>query len=449
MHADPKTQSYWTVLPPLPLHGLGSAMVESLAHYVRRIAWVAGISASRLMSYSGTGPLGKSAHEEATASRGLTLGRPEGRVLTLERLTGVEQLRYGTFWVLKNVAGPLFLGRPISHRRWCPECYAEWDPEQSYEPLIWSIGLLSCCPKHRCRLEDRCASCGALQPAGISLSHRRRCVQCSTGLTDMRRSVVLLSARDAWIDQQLCQLVELCSTVRQEPFPEETYPTYIKELLAQAREYENLPVSLQSTVRLQSGNGSIRKPSLRAMLRMCALQGVSVCDMLRAPREAASAPLIDLWKDHAAPSLRNESRNEKAGIAQDLLTSLLNRCRASYLPPMDAVLREWGLGRALVRDANVELYERYEVRYREQAGTVAKIRLADAFQAALRDVADLPLHRLRRGTLWDKPDPIAKTAHISQDEAASVFFSALVYTHLRRRAQARLASARQKFPHAK
>jgi hypothetical protein len=445
MHADPKTQPHWTVLPPLPLHGLGSAMVESLAHYVRRIAWISGISASRLMAYSGTGPLGKSAHEEATASRDLTLGRPEGRVLTLERLTGVEQLRYGTFWVLKNVAGPLFLGRPISHRRWCPECYAEWDPEQSYEPLIWSIGLLSCCPKHRCRLEDRCASCGALQPAGISLEHRRCCVQCKRRLVDVRDPVEL-SARDAWIDQQLCQLVELCSTVGQESFPEETYPTYIKELLAQAMGYENLPVSLQSTVRLQSGNGSIRKPSLRAMLRMCALQGVSVCDMLWAPREAASVPLIDLWNDHAAPSLRDELRNEKPGIAQDLLVSLLRRCRACYLPPMDVVLSELGISRALVRDANVELYERYEARYREQAGTVAKIRLADAFQIALRDVADIPLHRLRRGILWDKPEPIAKAAHISQDEAASVFFSALIYSRLGRRAQVRLASAGQKSP---
>lgn len=447
MNADLKNQPYWTVLPPLPLHGLGSAMVESLGHYVRRIAWVAGISASRLMAYSGAGPLEKSDREEATHSRDLTLGRPESRILTLERLTGVELLRYGTFWVLKNVAGPLFLGRPVSHRRWCPECYAEWNPEQSYEPLIWSIGLLSSCPKHGCRVEDRCTSCGANQPAGISLSHRRRCVQCSRSLVDVRRLAVL-SARDAWIDEQLCQLVELCSTVGQEPFPEETYSTYIKGLLAQVRKNENLPAALQSTMRLQDGGQAIRKPSLRAMMRMSALQGVSVCDMLLAPRVAASVPLIDLWKDHAAPSLRNEARNEKAGVAQDLLTSLLNRCRACYLPSMDIVLRELGVSRALVRDANVELYERYEARYREQAGTVAKIRLADAFQAALRDVADLPLHRLRRRTLWDKPDLIAKVAHISQDEAASVFFSALVYTRLSRRVQAHLASGRPKFPRA-
>lgn len=445
MHADPKTQPYWTVLPPLPLHGLGGAMVESLAHYVRRIAWVSGISASRLMAYSGTEPPGKSAHEEAITSRDLTLGRPESRILILEQLTGIEHLRYGTFWVLKNVAGPLFLGRPVFHRRWCPECYATWNPEQSYEPLIWMISLLSCCPRHGCRLEDRCTSCDAMQPAGISLDHRRCCVKCNRSLTSARRPAVLL-ARDAWIDQQLCQLVELCATVGQEPFSEETYPTYIKGLLAQVKGNENLPAPLQSTVRLQDGNGSIKRPSLRAMLRMCALQGTSVCDMLRAPLEAASVPLIDLWKDYAAPSLRNEARSEKVGIAQDWLTSLLSRCKVSYLPSMDVALRELGISRASVRDANVELYERYEARYREQAATVAKIRLADAFQAALRDVADIPLHRLRRGTLWDRSDPIAEAAHISRDEAASVFFSALVYTRLRRRAQARIASVAQKSP---
>jgi len=100
---------------------------------------------------------------------------------------------------------------------------------------------------------------------------------------------------------------------------------------------------------------------------------------------------------------------------------------------MDIALRELGISRALVREANVELYEHYEARYRKQAGTIAKIRLADAFQAALRDLADLPLHRLRRRTLWDKPDLIAKVAHIPREEAASVFFSALVYTRLRRR----------------
>lgn len=75
MNADLKNQPYWTVLPPLPLHGLGSALVESLGHYVRRIAWVAGISASRLMAYSGTGPLEKGDHEEPARSRDLTLGR--------------------------------------------------------------------------------------------------------------------------------------------------------------------------------------------------------------------------------------------------------------------------------------------------------------------------------------------------------------------------------------
>lgn len=136
--------SYWTVLPPVPLYGVGTSMVESLSYYLRRIALISGTSVDRILGYADT--LSDNAGGSGPQNyRSLMLGCPERYLFGLEHLTGIDHLRYGTFWVLKDLVGPRFLGRQARFRRWCPMCYAAWDSDSSYEPLIWAVGLLSCC----------------------------------------------------------------------------------------------------------------------------------------------------------------------------------------------------------------------------------------------------------------------------------------------------------------
>jgi hypothetical protein len=431
MNGEPEVEPRWTALPPLPLCGLGTSAVESLSHYLRRLAWVSGSTVSRLMAYSNS----EQVKEQSNITReryDLTLGRPEHRIFSFEHLVGISHLRYGTFWVLKNVAGPHFLGGASTHRRWCSTCYADWDVETSYEPLIWSVRLASACPRHGCRLSERCAVCEAPQSTVTSLDRRPHCQRCGSHLA-ITMSKATLSDSERWTDFQIGELIEMCSKEGQEPLVGELYQTFLDSINARLAYGDDTPSCLTSAHQMGDQARTLRKPSLRTLLRMCALQSASICDLLQAPREAASELLFDTWHDEEARNLRHVMPNTRIAKAHALVKWLFHRCRSSYLPPIDVVVQEFGTNRTLMREVDAELYERYARQFRTQASYALRLRLSDAFIYAIRSLADMPTPRLRRQLLWTDPAAIAKSAHISQREAEYVFFSALIYTRLRRR----------------
>ncbi|WP_158621255.1 TniQ family protein [Dyella dinghuensis] len=431
MNREPEVESRWTVLPPLPLRGLGTSAVESLSHYLRRLAWVSGSTVSRLMAYSNS-ELVKDQSNIAQERYDLTLGRPEHRIFSFERLVGLSHLRYGTFWVLKNVAGPHFLGGALTHRRWCSTCYAEWDVETSYEPLMWSVRLASACPRHGRRLSEQCSVCEASQFTMTSLDRRYHCQECGSPLADSINTATL-SDTERWTDLQIGKLIEMCSTMGEEPLLEEPYQTFLDGINTRLTYSDDTPACLTSARRIQNQACTPRKPSLRTLLQICALQSVSICDLLQAPRAAATDLLFDTWHDGEARNLRHVMPNTRIAKAHALVKRLFHRCASSYLPPIDVVVHEFGTNRTLMRDVDADLYERYERQFRAQASYVLRLRLSDAFIYAIRSLADMPTSRLRRRLLWNDPAAIAKSTHMSQQEAEYVFFSALIYTRLRRR----------------
>lgn len=153
--------SWWTALPPLPLRGMGTPMVESLGGYAYRLAKISGISIAKLSAYRGT----HSGRKYDANCIGKSLGPGANWIDDLEYLTGLNDLHCGTLWVLKDVIGQSFLGTKPQWRRWCPQCYREWAEEDRYEPLAWNFSLLVSCPVHHCLLESRCPNCGRRQYA--------------------------------------------------------------------------------------------------------------------------------------------------------------------------------------------------------------------------------------------------------------------------------------------
>ena len=154
-----QVRARWTAIPPLELRGIGTGLVESLASYVSRVIATTGATRSGLARHLGLRST-KQMHRLGAFHAAKDPGLTEAVIDELQRLTGQRALRCGTLWALSRIIAensPCHSGK--SRRRWCPSCYEDWDAT-SYEPLVWEIDLLICCPVHGCRLESSCPACG-------------------------------------------------------------------------------------------------------------------------------------------------------------------------------------------------------------------------------------------------------------------------------------------------
>lgn len=77
-------------------------------------------------------------------------------VQVMEQLTKRCDLCFLTMLTWANVLTSLELLR--NYRAWCPACYEEWRrAEQTmYEPLMWSLKIVTVCPRHRQPLHSIC-----------------------------------------------------------------------------------------------------------------------------------------------------------------------------------------------------------------------------------------------------------------------------------------------------
>ncbi len=187
--------------------GIGTPYVESLTGYVSRLADAHAVSVGNLvgreLSVIGsipsrpfgpfvprdrtTGPHGFHGRARAADGLGETAKRWVG---ALERATRQTNLRFLTLLPFQGV----FSGKGLFRytRAWCPACYEDWRRSGSilYEPLLWTIGLVTICPRHGCPLEGVCPHCGgSMKPLGL-YARPGYCSKClewlgSTGISDV------------------------------------------------------------------------------------------------------------------------------------------------------------------------------------------------------------------------------------------------------------------------
>ena len=163
-------------IPPIPPRsrfyslapvGIGTPEVECLTSYITRLAEAHCVLIGTLLSKELVPFLKKS-----SAERGKTLslnsffkdmGALNGVgaqatqwVQILETLTMRTGLRSLTLSIWAEVLPTKNLLRPT--RAWCPECYGEWSKHGQviYEPLLWTLGVVTACPRHRQRLQMQC-----------------------------------------------------------------------------------------------------------------------------------------------------------------------------------------------------------------------------------------------------------------------------------------------------
>jgi len=180
--------------------GIGTPFVESLTGYVSRLADAHAVSVGNLvgreLSLVGskpTHPFGPFVPRAQTAgSHGFCgtrsangLGEIAKRwVVALERGTLQRNLRFLTLLPFEGVFSK---GRIFRRTRaWCSACYAHWRCTGAtvYEPLLWTMKLVTVCPRHRQPLDEVCPNCSErMKPLGTYArpGHCSKCLQWLAG----------------------------------------------------------------------------------------------------------------------------------------------------------------------------------------------------------------------------------------------------------------------------
>jgi hypothetical protein len=189
----------WDTRPPsLPVRsrlyhlqpiGVGTESVESLSSYTSRLALAHSVYTGHLVRYELVGLSGP--------MKGRDLSKAGIDPVHVRSMNGsgsvaaewVDVLQAETlrrdlgFLTLRTWRDTLSYSGPVGgERAWCPGCYEEQQKggQEIYDPLLWTVALVTFCPKHRRRLSTRCPShgCGPFP----MLSHRSRpgyCPRCS------------------------------------------------------------------------------------------------------------------------------------------------------------------------------------------------------------------------------------------------------------------------------
>jgi hypothetical protein len=165
--------------------GVGTAYVESLTGYIARLAEshclpvrtliLREIVPHSLKVYRSTNLFGT---RSLTGALNGTGTMASDLVKLLKCLTRRDDLTYLTLLPWAEILPQRKLLRPI--RAWCSACYEEWSATQQliYEPLIWSVDVVTVCPHHNIYLTFQCPDCHHPLPPLAPYSRPGYCSKC-------------------------------------------------------------------------------------------------------------------------------------------------------------------------------------------------------------------------------------------------------------------------------
>jgi hypothetical protein len=222
--------------------GVGTGFVESLTSYSVRLAAIHNVTHASLFGYE-ISPLIDRKHlrnSESRLDRGAILAasfRTLARAVngtgvtardytsSLETLTGRNNLCCLTMTTWANVIPHRSLLKPS--KAWCPSCYEEYKHANVpvFDPLLWSLSVVTVCAKHRLRLRSRCFRCDRTIPYLDSHSRPGFCSKCNywlgqSPLESGQAAEDIVGAeieRQTWITEQLCTLLTSTSRIENPP----------------------------------------------------------------------------------------------------------------------------------------------------------------------------------------------------------------------------------------
>lgn len=408
----------WTVLPPVPIIGAGTSLVESAEHYACRLAWTSGITMSQLRSLFPKHGRGWSEGTSGLCGPGRLF---EERIYRLQELTGVESIRCGTFSVLNPVLSSKALNKSSARHRWCPRCYLEWDDQTSYEPLLWRVNLSLSCPVHLCALETSCASCDSPQAISKCYDQRRICSACGSALSGQGRPFTP-SDYAGWAQQQVTELIELCATPDQSPVGHDAYQQFVRGLASWLDRPSLLPRPLHlSYADVLAGRKS--RASLNTIIGFAAFQGVSAVELLTNPRAAASPRLLSGITTSEGPDAHHRHHVLRAAAFDNCVATIFRRCKGIFLPPLE-LLVEAARASAEVALNHVSVRPRYQRAFDRQDAHLLQPSAGVIFRQAVKAIAN------SRRVTEDRTRRIARSLSeihdVPKEEVDSIVFAALI-----------------------
>ncbi len=170
---------------------VGTVWVESLSSYLHRLAarycvaprvFITEAILPYLSSWHETRPSldtnrGGSYRREAMTINGAG-DQANAWSELLCQLTGRADLREATlhFWASSLPTRGLLRWTPA----WCPACYTIWQEagQTLYHPLLWTLQVVTVCPRHQCMLVERCPHCQQRQSVIATRTQPGYCTQC-------------------------------------------------------------------------------------------------------------------------------------------------------------------------------------------------------------------------------------------------------------------------------
>lgn len=306
--------------------GLGKWNVESLSSYLVRLARAHAVSPRLLLKAEFAQATPELAGVMNSAFFGLYAGTMNGLGLYAEsfsevaiRLSTVRSLRELTLLSLKELLPHNGPGLLAAQPQWCPVCLAEM--EEPYRPLIWSFKLYRVCHQHRTPLENRCPTCGSLQPFIPRYPALNTCTGCGQALATKPRTEQV-SESHMWLALALKDFVDQLTHL--EPIlTRERFLIKVARLI-ELRNQGNRAAFLRDSGLprwfLSHWFNKGERPSFVQLMRLCIGLGIRPAD------------LFQMEAPHSSPSV---ARNPIARRKPRRLTSTIKR---KYLHRLNRIL---------------------------------------------------------------------------------------------------------------
>lgn len=409
--------------PPLRLRASADGLVEDFQHYALRMCAMLLISKRELANIlRGKVPTEKSNYGQAHASWVGPSGSYLDLVRPMQEFTGQSDLTRGTFYRVANVMGRG--GTATRHgdsvqRHWCPVCYANWDDEHSFEPLIWSSALLSRCPAHGVWMRSICPRCHSQQPHGVEYRKRRFCSRCGSPLFK-NPSYRPASRFQEWIDERLAGYFTFVSNGE---------PQVASDALDNFLDFKL--IAEQSLVGFnhhwQQGHMHAiatkrSKPTIKLCLNYCAILGCEVQDLFLRKSGDSTLTLFATPPPFGDLPFKKRVLRYRMALFEECLLELCSTS-GGYLPPYSKVASEFDLAPAVIREACKETVERYCGKYALQSG-LRMNKVVASTMGMVKAKVDLTTGAEATDALLI--DLIARNPHCEIDVVRRAFESALI-----------------------
>ena len=427
----------FTLLPPLEIREDADGNVESLDHYIARLAHCAGLAlpaVGRMLTRSPLPP-GPTLHTRDNRSAWIGPGdRVQETVERLRMATGLPDLHRGTFLhVTPGLSGIGFANCDYSAnaRKWCPSCYSEWDHDYSFEPLYWSFGALANCPIHKCQMLSRCPHCGCRQRHGASYARRRDCRSCR-GPLGFTAQIVDMPQYQSWVDRQ-CVLTALAASSTGRPITPDCFDRYFQRVLWRWSEGEPVPAYVKASMknletRWKNGERQL-KPTFVQYLNFASFHGTTVDEIMLSPETAAAEPLVEgARKSFTQFTLRRPLKETLRRLMETF--SHLLASDIPHLPTAAAVCAFFEVDFSYARDRMRDIVDAYSEALRKQGRDHSKQSLRRAYSCALYAAQDEAANPPRES--FDTNVPlVASRARCSPDLAKSACRAAAITLSVR------------------